>query len=66
MSEWKKLSFKDKMDILEAVCTIVVSLMALWGSIVAWENGFWHKLKHVIDYSHEKIVAEESKLEKDL
>ena len=57
--EKDKLSFKDKMDIMEAFCTIIVSGMAIWGTIVAWENGFWHKLKHIADHMHEQFVLEE-------
>lgn len=57
--EKEKLSFKDKMDILEAFCTIVVSVMAIWGTIVAWENGFWHKIKHIADHMHEQFLQDE-------
>ena len=51
-----KWSFKDKLEIMEAVFTIIVSIMAIWGTIIAWENGFWGKLKHVVDHAHEDIV----------
>ena len=37
-SDWKQLTFKDKMDILEALFTIVVSIIALWGTFTAIEN----------------------------
>ena len=55
----EKWSFKDKLEIIEAVFTIIVSTMAIWGTIVAWENGFWHKLKHIADHLHQSIVQEE-------
>ncbi len=48
------------MDIIEAVCTIIVTLMAVWGTLMAWENGFWHNLKHIVDHYHEKIEMEEA------
>lgn len=45
-------TFKDKLEILEAIFTIVVSVMAIWGTLVAWENGFWRKLDSVVDHLH--------------
>ena len=54
-----KLSFKDKMEIMEAICTIIVSVMAIWGTVVAWENGFWHKIKRIADHVHAQIETEE-------
>lgn len=50
--EKDKWTIKDKLEIAEAIFTIVVSVMAIWGTIVAWENGFWHKLNHVIGHLH--------------
>ena len=47
-------TFKDKLEIVEAIFTIVVSVMAIWGTLVAWENGFWHKVKHIADHLHEE------------
>ena len=53
-----KWSFKDKLEIAEAIFTIVVSIMAIWGSLVAWENGFWHKLERITDKLHQELVLE--------
>lgn len=61
-NDWKQLTFKDKMDILEAFFTIVVSIIALWGTFSAVENGFFSKMKHLVDHYHEKIIQEEAKL----
>ena len=44
---------------MEAICTIIVSVMAIWGTVVAWENGFWHKIKRIVDHVHAQIEAEE-------
>ena len=52
------LTFKDKLEITEAIFTILVSIMAIWGSLVAWENGFWHKLERVTDKLHQELVLE--------
>ena len=49
-------SFKDKLEITESIFTIIVSVMAIWGTIVAWQNGFWHKLERVTDHLHQDIV----------
>ena len=51
-----KWTFKDKLEIAEAIFTIVVSIMAIWGTLVAWENGFWHKLERVTDHLHKELV----------
>ena len=61
-SDWKQLTFKDKMDILEAFFTIIVSIMALWGTLTAVENGFFSKMKHLVDHYHEQVTQEETKL----
>lgn len=56
VSRW---TLKDTLDVLEAVFTIIVSLMAIWGTLVAWENGFWHKIKHIADHLHEQYENSE-------
>lgn len=52
-------TLKDTLDMLEAVFTIIVSLMAIWGTLIAWENGFWHKVKHIADHLHTEYQAKE-------
>lgn len=49
-------TFKDKLEITESIFTIIVSVMAIWGTLVAWENGFWHKLERVTDHLHQEMV----------
>jgi len=51
-----KWSFKDKLEIAESIFTIIVSIMAIWGTVVAWQNGFWHKLERITDHLHREIV----------
>ena len=53
-----KWTFKDKLEIAEAIFTIVVSIMAIWGTLVAWENGFWHKLERITNKIHQELVHE--------
>ncbi|MBQ8661011.1 MAG: hypothetical protein IJ482_01630 [Alphaproteobacteria bacterium] len=57
--EKEKWSLKDKFEVAEAIFTIIVSLMAIWGTVIAWENGFWHKLKHIADHLHQEFAQEE-------
>ncbi len=57
-SQNNKWTFKDKLEITEAIFTIVVSIMAIWGTLVAWENGFWHKLERITDKIHQELVLE--------
>ena len=52
-------TLKDTLDMLEAVFTIIVSLMAIWGTLIAWENGFWHKVKHIADHLHTEYQTNE-------
>ena len=48
------------MDILSAICTIIVSVVAIWGSINVWSSGIWHKFVHVLNHYHQKIVMQEN------
>lgn len=50
---------KEKLDIAESIVTILMFLMAVWGSIVSFEHGFWHKLYHVVDHYHKTIEKDE-------
>ena len=65
-------TFKDKLEITEDIFTIVVSVMAIWGTLIAWENGFWHKVKHIADHLHDEynvsdtIHAAEKKVDRVL
>ena len=63
---WPNLTFKEKVDLVGDVVTIIVSIMAIWGSIAAWESGFFHKAGHLLNYYHKKIVQEEQRLENNL
>ena len=54
--------FHEIVDILSAVCTIIVSVVAIWGSVNVWSSGLWHKFNHVLDYYHREIVAKEKSL----
>lgn len=51
---------KTILDIAESVATILMFFMAVWGTIVSFEEGFWHKLNHIVDHYHQKIDIEES------
>ncbi len=51
-----KYNLKEKLDIAESISTVLMFLMAVWGSIVAYEAGFWHKLMHIINHYHTEII----------
>ena len=52
-----KWTFKEKLEITESIFTIIVSIMAIWGTLIAWENGFWHKLERVTDHLHHEMIV---------
>lgn len=52
----QKYTLKEKLDIAESISTVLMFIMAVWGTIVAYEEGFWHKLMHIIDHYHTEIV----------
>ena len=52
-----KWTFKDKLEITESIFTIIVSIMAIWGTLIAWENGFWHKLERITDHLHQEMIV---------
>lgn len=60
--EKTKYTFKEKLEILESITTIIMFLMAIWGTVTAYEKGFWHKLNHIINYYHETITKKEKTL----
>ena len=45
---------KESLDIAESVVTIIMFVMAVWGSVISLEEGFWHKLNHVVNHMHEE------------
>lgn len=52
----QKYTLKEKLDIAESISTVLMFIMAVWGTIVAYEEGFWHKLLHIVDHYHTEIV----------
>lgn len=61
-----KKEVKEWLDVMEDIMTIIVSLMAIWGTVVAYEKGFWHALHSVVMHYHHEIVADEEKAKQDL
>ena len=53
-------TLKEKLEVAEAVCTIIVTIMALWGSVVALQHDLFKKATYLIDHYHGELV----KLEK--
>ena len=44
------------MDILSAICTIIVSIVAVWGSISLWSSDFMHKCRELVDHYHSEML----------
>ncbi|MBR1601695.1 MAG: hypothetical protein IJ677_09010 [Alphaproteobacteria bacterium] len=61
-----KYSMKEKLDIAESVVTILMFVMAVWGSIVTFEEGFWGKLNHIVNHYHHEFDIQETALKKDI
>lgn len=55
-------TLKDKLDMAEAICTIIVTIMALWGTIAAYRSHLFHKVSHLIDHYHAEIAKVETEL----
>lgn len=51
-----KYTLKEKLDIAESISTVLMFLMAVWGTVAAYEEGFWHKLMHIVNHYHSEIV----------
>lgn len=46
------MKFKEKLEIIESILTIIVSLIAIYGTIVSYTSGFWTKLNSTIERIH--------------
>ena len=56
-----KYDMKEILDIAESVVTIIMFFMAVWGTVISYEKGFWQKLDHVVNHYHQQISAMERK-----
>ena len=57
-----KYTFKEKLEITESIITIITFLMAIWGTIIAYEHNFWSKINHVVDHYHNQIEKQERQI----
>ena len=53
---YKGLIMKDIIEMIESILSIIVSLIAIWGSISAYQSGFIHKFVNVIEHHYENVV----------
>lgn len=60
-----KKEVKEWLDVIEDIMTIIVSVMAIWGTVIAYEKGFWHALHGIVIHYHERILEDEKKIEQD-
>lgn len=56
-----KKRLKEILDMLAAILTIIVSIVALKGTFDIYQSGFFHKMGHLIDHYHTQIIAFEKK-----
>jgi len=54
---------KEQLDIWEKVLTIVVSLIAIYGTVAAYQNNFFHKISRVLNHYHQKVENIEAGLD---
>ena len=47
---------KDIIEMIESILSIIVSLIAIWGSISAYQSGFIEKTITVIEHHYENAV----------
>jgi len=47
---------KEKLEMIESILSIIVSLIAIYGSIIAYQSGFIHKTVSVVEHHYEDVV----------
>lgn len=47
---------KDIIEMIESILSIIVSLIAIYGSIMAYQSGFIHKTVSVVEHHYEDVV----------
>lgn len=43
------MKFKEKLETIESILSIIVSLIAIYGTIISVHNGFWYKVVQWIE-----------------
>lgn len=57
------MKFKEILDILEDIMTIIVSVIALSGTWIAYERGFFHKVDHIFTHYHTIVEQREAEID---
>lgn len=57
------MKLKEILDILEDVMTIIMSVIALSGTWIAYERGFFHKVDHIVDHYHTIVEQREAQID---
>lgn len=50
------MSFKDKLEIVESILSIIVSLSVIIGGILAYQSDFVHKVNEITNEIHKTVV----------
>lgn len=61
-----KYTFKEKLEITESIVTIIMFVMAVWGTIISFEEGFWSKLNHIVTHYHQEISKTDNQIQAHL
>ena len=54
------MNIKDKLEIIESILSIIVSLSVIIGGILAYRSEFVHKVNEITNAVH-KVVVEQKK-----
>jgi len=69
MKNTQKMNLNDKIGLISDILSIILSIMAIYGSLIAIGSGFVSKITTIVENVHSDIVKDENKLkgiEKDL
>ena len=47
---------KDIIEMIESILSIIVSLIAIYGSIMAYQSGFMDKFITIVEHHYENVV----------
>jgi len=47
---------KDIIEMIESILSIIVSLIAIYGSIIAYQSGFIHKTISIVEHHYENVI----------
>ena len=55
------MNIKDKLEILESILSIIVSLSVIIGGILAYRSEFVHKVNEITNVVHKVVVEQKNR-----